>query len=166
MHTRAIHNRKLRRTVTVRPLENGDIVTIEALHARLSDAARASRFHGPKPRLAPAELAQLAAVGADRHVLVAHVEGDPSPAAVAHVVRDCADRRAGEVAFAVADCYQGCGIGTALVSMLLDDARAAGIVHVNAVVQPANRPALRLLRRVLGRPTVRYEGAELLVSTT
>jgi ribosomal protein S18 acetylase RimI-like enzyme len=166
MHTRAIHVKKLRGIVTVRPLADGDTATIAALHARLSDAARASRFHGPKPRLTQAELEQLAAVGPNRHVLVAHVEGDPLPAAVARVVRDGADRRAGEIAFAVADRYQGCGVGSALVSMLLDDARAAGIVHVNAIVQPANRPALRLLRRVLDRPTVQYEGAELRVSAT
>jgi RimJ/RimL family protein N-acetyltransferase len=166
MHTRAARNRKLRRLVTVRPLDDGDTATIAALFGRLSEASRTSRFHGPKPRLTQAELEQLAAVGADRHVLVAHVEGDPLPAAVARVVRDDADRRAGEISFAVADCYQGCGVGTTLLGLLLDDARAAGIVRVNALVQPGNRPALRLLRRVLGGPAMRYEGGELLVSAT
>jgi ribosomal protein S18 acetylase RimI-like enzyme len=166
VHTRAIHNRKLRRTITIRPLEDGDTATVAALFERLGDASRASRFHGPKPRLTQAELEQLAAVGPNRHVLVAHVEGDPSPAAVARVVRNGADRRAGEISFAVADCYQGCGVGTTLLAMLLDDARAAGIVQVNALVQPGNRPALRLLRRVLDRPAMRYEGGELLVSAT
>jgi ribosomal protein S18 acetylase RimI-like enzyme len=166
MHTRAVHNRTLGRIVLVRILRNGDTDAVASLFDRLGDASRAARFHGAKPRLSTAELACLAKVDSDHHVLVAHVSGDPSPAGMARLVRDATDRRGAEIAFEVADGYQGCGIGTLLVDMLLADARAAGFARVNALVQPSNRAALSLLRRVLGRPTVRIEGGETFVTAT
>ena len=85
---------------------------------------------------------------------------------MARLVRDASDRTAGELAFEVADRYQGHGIGKLLVEMLLADARAAGIRRVDAWVQTSNRPALGLLRRVLDRRNMRVEGAETLVVAT
>jgi len=166
MHAHAFPNRALGKTVTVRPLADGDTVTIAALFERLSAASRERRYHSAKPRLTPGELDHLARVGPDSHVLVAHVDGDPRPAGMARLVRDASDRTAGELAFEVADCYHGHGIGKALVEMLLADARAAGIGRVNASVQTSNRAALGLLRRVLDRTSVRVEGSETLVAAT
>ena len=165
MHTRALRNRSLGKTILVRPLEDGDTATVLALFERMSDASRASRFHGGKPRLRDEELAQLASVGSDRHVLVAWVEGDPEPAASARLVRDADDRRVAEIAFEVADCYHGHGIATALVGLLLEDARAAGITRVQGIVQLSNRAAVSLLRRTLAHVTLRYEDGALLVSS-
>lgn len=164
MHTRAIHNRKLGKLVTVRPLANGDTQTIAALFDRLSDASRARRFHASKPRLTDRETAILAEVGPNSHVLVAYVGTDPRPAGLARLARDRSDRRLGEIAFEVADCYQRAGIGSLLVDMLLADARAAGIRRVDALVEMSNRPALNLLRRILNRPTERFEGGVACVS--
>jgi len=164
MNARAAHNSKLGRVVTVRLGSDGDTATVAALFDRLGAASRESRFHAAKPRLTAADLAALARVDGSHHVLVAHVEGDPLPAAMARIVRDAKDRTAGELAFEVADEYQGCGIGTMLVELLLADARAARIARVDAVVQTSNRAALNLLRRVLPRPTVRVEGCETVVA--
>jgi GNAT superfamily N-acetyltransferase len=164
MHARALHNRKLGKIVTVRLLANGDAATVAALFERLGPTSREHRFHGAKPRLASGELDALARVDGDHHVLVAYVDGDPQPAGMARVVRDADDRRAGEIAFEVADIYQGCGIGTGLVELLLADARAAGIVRVAALIQTCNRAALTLLRCVLATPIVRVEGAETVVA--
>jgi len=166
MHAHAFHNRTLGKIVTVRPLANGDTATVAALFDRLSPASRERRYHAAKPRLTSGELAHLAQVGPDSHVLVAYVDGDPLPAGMARLVRDASDRTAGELAFEVADRYQRHGIGTLLVEMLLADARAAGIRRVDAWVQTSNRPALGLLRRVLDRASVRVEGAETLVVAT
>ncbi len=166
MHTRAIHNRKLGKLVTVRPLCNGDTETVAALFDRLSDASRASRFHGAKPRLSDREAAILAEVGPNSHVLVAHVGEDPRPAALARLVRDRSDRESAEIAFEVADCYQRAGLGTLLVDMLLADARAAGIRRVDALVQMSNRPALTLLQRVLDRAAFRIEDGATCISAT
>jgi hypothetical protein len=46
---------------------------------------------------------------------------------------------------------------------LLADARAAGFAQVEAYVEPANYGAQALLRRVLGRPAFRFDGADLRV---
>jgi GNAT superfamily N-acetyltransferase len=108
--------------------------------------------------------AWLACVDADHHVLVAHVDGDPRPAAMARLVRDARDPSAGEIAFEVADVYQGRGIGTRLVELLLADVRGAGITRINALVQTSNRAALSLLRHVVAAPLVRVEGAETVVA--
>ena len=166
MNAQAFHNRKLGKVVTVRALANGDTATVAALFERLSPASRERRYHAAKPRLTSGELARLALVGPDSHVLVAHVDGDPLPAGIARLVRDASDRTAGELAFEVADRYQGHGIGKLLVELLLADARAAGIRRVDAWVQTSNRAALGLLRRVLDRRIMRVEGAETLVVAT
>ena len=166
MHTHAFHNRSLGTIVTVRPLANGDTTTVSALFDRLGPTSRARRYHAAKPRLTSSELTQLAKVGPNSHVLVAYVDGDPLPAGMARLVRDASDRTAGELAFEVADRYQGHGIGKRLVEMLLADARAAGIRRVDAWVQTSNRPALSLLHRIFGRASVRVDGADTLVVAT
>jgi ribosomal protein S18 acetylase RimI-like enzyme len=164
MHARALHNRRLGKIVIVRLLDNGDTDAVAALFERLGPASRQGRFHGAKPRLTPRELDALARVDGDHHVLVAYVDRDERPAAIARVVRNAGDPHGGEIAFEVADLYQGCGIGTQLVRLLLTDARAAGILRVDAFVQTSNRAALGLLRRVLSAPMVRVEGAETVVA--
>jgi ribosomal protein S18 acetylase RimI-like enzyme len=164
MHTRAIPNGKLGKLVTVRPLDNGDTQTIRVLFDRLSDASRARRFHGAKPRLNSREAEFLAEVGPNSHVLVAYVGTDPLPAGIARLARDRADDRAAEIAFEVADCYQRAGLGSLLVRLLIEDARAAGISHVDALVEMSNRPALQLLRRVFDHPSVRIEDGATCVS--
>jgi ribosomal protein S18 acetylase RimI-like enzyme len=166
MHARALRNRKLGKVVIIRLLDNGDTDAVVALFERLGPESRRRRFHGAKPRLTPDELATLARVDGDHHVLVAYVDGDERPAAMARLVRKNDDRRDGEIAFEVADPYQGFGIGTQLVRLLLADGRAAGITRVDAFVQTSNRAALGLLRRVLGSPTIRVEGAETVVAAS
>jgi ribosomal protein S18 acetylase RimI-like enzyme len=166
MHARALHNRKLGRVVIVRLLDNGDTDAIAALFDRLGPESRERRFHGAKPRLTPRELTTLARVDGDHHVLVAYVDGDERPAAMARIVRNASDRRDGEIAFEVADPYQGYGVGTQLVRLLLTDARAAGITRIDAFVQTSNRAALGLLRRVLDAPIFRVEGAETVVAAS
>jgi ribosomal protein S18 acetylase RimI-like enzyme len=163
MNALALRNRKLAKVVTVRLLDDGDTASVAALFDRLGAASRERRFHAAKPRLTSRELAALARVDGNNHVLVAHVDGDPLPAAMARLVRDRHNPAAGEIAFEVADAYQGCGIGTQLVELLLADARAAGIARVDALVQTSNSAALGLLRRVLAAPMIRVEGGETVV---
>jgi len=144
----------------VRPLRHGDVRTVLALFSRLGEESRRSRFNGPKPCLAVADLRQLARVDATRHALVGFVEGDPLPAALAELVRDGSSA---EIAFAVADEYHQRGIGSALAAELLADARAAGIREITALVASDNPAALALLRRLLGRLELRFDGPELWV---
>ena len=156
-HTRILEPRR-GPTLLVRPLRDGDVATVLAVFERLSDESRRNRFNGPKPRLSESDLRQLASVDGTRHALVAYLEGDPRPVAIARLFRDGA---AAEIAFAVADEHQQRGIGSALTAELIADARAAGITEITALVASDNPAALALLRRVLSALDIRLEGPEL-----
>ena len=145
-------------TIVVRPLANGDVDTVAAVFGRLGDDSRRRRFNGAKPCLSHSELAELARIDATHHALIAHVVGDPRPAALAQLVRT--SRESAEIAFVVADEHQHRGIGSALTRMLLDDARAAGIKEVTALASGDNRAALALIRRSASILEVRLEGPE------
>jgi ribosomal protein S18 acetylase RimI-like enzyme len=144
----------------VRPLRHGDVDTVMAVFERLGERSRRARFNGPKPRLSAVELEHLAAVDATRHVLVAYLEGDERPVALARLVRSGATA---EIAFEVADEHQRRGIGVALTAELLADARTAGITEITALVASDNTAAVTLLRRTLERLEVAFEGPELAI---
>jgi GNAT superfamily N-acetyltransferase len=131
--------------ITIQRLRNGDTGTVSTVFERLSDESRRRRFGGPKPRLSADELALLARVDGAHHVLVAYVDGDPRPAGLARLVRLA--RRSAEVAFEVADEHQGRGVGSALARVLAADARAAGIVELQATVTGEHRHVASLLAR-------------------
>jgi len=159
MHTRVLKP-KHGPTLLVRPLRHGDVRTVMGLFERLSEQSRRSRFNGPKPCLRVSELRQLAAVDATHHVLVAYVEGDSQPIAIARLVRE---GRSAEIAFAVADEYQQRGIGSALAAELIADARVVGITEITALVSSDNPAAVALLRRILSALDIRLEGPELAI---
>lgn len=159
MHTRIVKAKRGPELV-VRPLRHGDTATVQAVFERLGEASRLARFNGLKHRLRAQELEWLATVGPNNHVLVAYVDGDPDPVAIARLIRS---GPSAEVAFEVADVYQGRGIGSALTQELVSDACAAGIVEVTALVRSDNPAALAVLQRTLGQLKIRYEGTEMLV---
>jgi ribosomal protein S18 acetylase RimI-like enzyme len=143
--------------VTIRALRNGDTATVAALFARLGDRSRERRFCGAKPRLSDGELAALARVDHDHHVLVGYVDGDSLPAGMARLVRDGS---AAEIAFEVVDTYQGRGIGSILASELATDARAAGIRQFVATVCGDNDRMVSLLKRLGQSLEVSWRGRE------
>jgi GNAT superfamily N-acetyltransferase len=151
MHSRCHHG------LTIRPLRNGDVATVGALLDRLGPRSRARRFGGAKPRLSDAELETMARVDGTHHALVAYLGNDPRPAGLAQLVRD---GEAAEIACAVADDVQARGIGSALLQQLAADARAAGIVRLEATVQGDNPPAVSLLTRCAATLDVRWRGGE------
>lgn len=143
--------------VSIRPLRDGDTATVAALLARLGPRSRERRFFAAKPHLSQSELRALARVDGDHHVLVARVDGDPEPAGIARLVRD---GRAAELAFEVADVYQGRGIGSMLARQLAADARAAGIRDVVATVRGDNPPAVSLLKSIARSFRAGWSGGE------
>jgi ribosomal protein S18 acetylase RimI-like enzyme len=145
-------------TIFVRPLAKGDVATVTAIFERLGEASRRSRFNAAKPCLSDADLSQLATVDGEHYALVASVAGDPQPAAFAQLVRT--GRDTAEIAFVVADRYQGRGIGSALTRMLLEDARAAGITEIIAQTSGDNPAALALIRHSARVLEIRVEGPE------
>ena len=146
--------------VLTRPLRHGDVHTVMDLFGGLGERSRRFRFNGPKPCLTRSELRQLATVNDRRQALVAYVEDHPRPVGIARLVRN---GDSAEIAFAVVDEYQRRGIGSALVSQLIADARAAGVTEVTALVSSGNTAALALLRRVTKTLAVRHEGSDFAV---
>jgi ribosomal protein S18 acetylase RimI-like enzyme len=143
--------------LTIRTLRHDDRATVAALFARLGDGSRAKRFCGAKPRLSDVELAALARVDDDHHVLVGYVDGDPLPAGMARLVRS---GDSAEVAFEVADVYQGRGLGSTLAGELAADARAAGVRHLVATVCGENDAMVSLLKRIGRSLGVTWHGRE------
>ncbi len=143
--------------LTIRALRNGDTGTVGTLFERLGPHSRERRFCGAKPRLSETELKALARVDGDHHVLVGYVDGDPEPAGIARLARNGA---AAEIAFEVADVYQGRGIGSTLARELAADARAAGIRELLATVCGDNPRALSLLKLMATRLRVSWRGRE------
>jgi acetyltransferase len=143
--------------LTIRPLRNGDIATIEALFARLGERSRTQRFCGAKPRLTERDLQALGRIDENRHALVGFLDRDAEPAAIARLVRD-GDRA--EIAIEVADVYQGRGLGSVLGRELAADARAAGITELVGTVCGDNAPMVSILRRLGRSLDVTWSGGE------
>ena len=131
-------------TVRVRPTRAGDEPAILAFLGALSDESRYFRFFSGAPNLN--EAARRAAVS-DIHQrcnLVALVGAVPTIVAQAGYVRNDADRA--EVAFAVADTFQGRGISTILLGQLAEIAHAAGIATFDASVLSENHRMVGVFR--------------------
>jgi ribosomal protein S18 acetylase RimI-like enzyme len=143
--------------LTIRSLRDGDTKTVAALFARLGDRSRERRYCGAKPTLSEPELRALARTDATHHVLVGFVDGDPEPVGIARLVRD---GRIAEIAFEVADAYQGRGFGSTLAGELAADARAAGVQELVATVCGDNPPAVSLLRKVASSMHASWRGSE------
>jgi GNAT superfamily N-acetyltransferase len=102
------------------------------------------RFFGPHPRLSADELVRFTTVDhRDREALVA-LDGDDI-VAVARWDR-LADPAVAEVAFVVADAWQGRGIAPLLLARLAELARAQGVDRLVALVLPENERMLEMLR--------------------
>jgi GNAT superfamily N-acetyltransferase len=130
------------RGITIRPLRNGETAAVQAVFDRLGQRSRLLRFGGAKTVLTAYDLAHLARVDENHHVVVALSKGEP--VGIARLVRDGSSA---EVAVEVADEWQGRRVGTLLMERLAADARAAGIERLHAVVAPDNTASRALMRR-------------------
>ncbi|HSJ73990.1 MAG TPA: GNAT family N-acetyltransferase, partial [Miltoncostaeaceae bacterium] len=107
------------------------------------------RFGAVRPGLAPEEAAAIAAPpGPEGLALIAlaGAEGDEAVAVARY------DRRPGEaeaeLSLAVADAWQGHGLGTGLIERLIDHARRDGLDALWALVLPANRRMREVFRNL------------------
>jgi RimJ/RimL family protein N-acetyltransferase len=130
-------------------LRAGDRQAVQEVFEGLSDDSRRLRFHGPKPRLADAELETLADVGCCGREAVGAIDlVTGEVVGIARFVRDSEDARTAEVAFAVVDACHGNGVGSRLLGELTSLAKRDGVERFVAHVAHGNEAALALLRRV------------------
>jgi GNAT superfamily N-acetyltransferase len=130
----------------IRPIEPDDKAGLSAAFERLSDESRYRRFLSPHARLSAAELRYFTEV--DHHDHEALVAIDPRTGdgvGVARFVRHRGQRESAEVAVAVADDWQGRGIGTELLQRLADRAREEGVTRFTALALADNDPVRHLL---------------------
>jgi len=149
-------NAEVIRGITVRPLRGGETEVVQAVFDRLGPRSRLLRFGGAKNVLTPGELAQLARVDGDHHVLVAWHDGEP--VGIARLVRDGS---VADVAFAIVDSLQGNGVGTVLGQRLSEDARAAGILTLRATMSTENLASLALMKRMTDGLELQYASGQM-----
>ena len=132
--------------LTVRPIRAGDKDALLDLFERLSDRSRRRRFLSSKPHLSAREVAYFTEVDHRRHEALVAVAPGGCFAGVARYACAPGEDAEADIAFAVADAWQGCGVGTDLARRLVERARQNGIALLRASTLSDNRPAHRLLR--------------------
>jgi GNAT superfamily N-acetyltransferase len=147
--------------IRIRQIRPDDRAELGDAFARMSAESRFRRFLSPIDELSERDLDYFTQVDhRDHEALVAEDAETGAGVAVARYVRigdECA-----EPAVAVADEWQGRGVGTALLDALAERAYECGIRRFQATVLATNAQALGLLHG-LGETTYRRAGHELVV---
>jgi acetyltransferase len=134
------------RTVLLRPIRASDAPRLVDLHRRLSDQSRYLRLHGAQPDIGPAAARYFADVDFDRRFAIVAVVREARRHSIVAVGRfDIGADATAEMALVVRDDYQALGLGTAILTRLLDIARGRGVRTMTASVLGENRPMLKLL---------------------
>ena len=131
-------------TLHVRPLEPADEDALHDFFCALSPDSRAFRFLSLGVNLRAAARHAAEVDGRDRVGLVAM---GPGGRIVAHAMYVRIDPESAEVAFAVADAWQGHGLGTVLLGLVADIASRAGIPQFVALVRADNRRMVDVFRQ-------------------
>jgi GNAT superfamily N-acetyltransferase len=146
----------------VRRLATGEVAAVQEVFDGMSERSRYQRFAGAKPSLSAQDLEVLTRIDHANHEALVAVDPRTGRAVgEAHLVRDQEDRAVGEVAFAVADDWQGRCLGTRLADILVRRARALGIDRLRAAMLADKSRSLALIQR-MGRVVARrYDGGGL-----
>jgi acetate---CoA ligase (ADP-forming) len=131
-------------TLTVRPVRASDGNELSRFFSDLSLESRVFRFFAAVAN-ADSSIGRMVDVDyTTRYGLIA-VAG-AKPQIVGHAMYVAIGSRRAEMALAVADAYQGRGLGTILLGQLAEAAAAAGYDLFEAVVRPENHRMLQMLR--------------------
>ncbi len=136
--------------VVVRSMRTGDETRLEAFIAGLSAELRYNRFLSGRA-LTPQEIARLSHIDYGREAVLIALAASAGQAPVlgeARYVKE-AEGASAEFAVAVADAWQGRGVGSLLLEALVAAARANGIARLHGITL-ANNYALHALVRKLG----------------
>ncbi len=131
-------------TVRVRPVRAEDLDGLVAFLEQLSPDAQRYRFFGTVD-LAGAARAMATGGGAEDHGLVALTGVPERIIGHAQYLREPGESVA-EVAFTVADAFQGRGLGTLLLAHLAEHAHAGGVELLDAEVMSGNRKMIDMFR--------------------
>jgi acetyltransferase len=135
-------------TLDVRPIRPEDAEFERAFVEKLSPQSRFLRFHSHLMGLQPQALARFTQLDYDRELaLVALAPDGDGFVGVARYAPN-ADGTTAEFALAIADAWQGRGLGRALLERLCECARAAGYLALDGHILDANADMLDLAKRL------------------
>ncbi|ACL61651.1 GNAT family N-acetyltransferase [Methylobacterium nodulans] len=136
------------RSLTIRALRPEDREGLLAAVDRFGEQSRYLRFFGPKRGFSDKEIDYFVNVDFRGHVaLVALVDETARPTVIGGSRYIVTGPGVAELACAVADDYQGQGVGTALMRHLIAIASKSGLRELTAEVLADNAPMLTLLAR-------------------
>jgi acetyltransferase len=133
----------------LRPIRPDDADRERALIAAMSDVSRYFRFLHPVSELSADTIARFTQLDYDREMAIvaivppAEADGHALFAGVARYYPNL-DRKSVEFAIAVADAWQGRGLGNALMRVLIEAARASDYVAMEGTILPQNQGMLKL----------------------
>lgn len=139
--------------VQLRPIRPSDTGLLQEAFDRLSPESRQLRFLFPKLRLSASELRYFTEVDHhDHEAIVAQHRLHGRGLGVARYIRHRHDPQSADVAVTVIDEWQGRGLGTRLVTRLMERARCEGVIRFTANIASDNSRARRLLYGVGDAP--------------
>ena len=141
----------------LRPLGPDEAEPLQAVFDAMSLESRYARYLQGMSELTPGMTRMLTAVDGTDHVAWLASIGD-RPAGIARYLK--VDPRTAEIAFEVADEFQGRGLGPALVDTVTTIAASSGVRRLQAMVLGSNRHSRRLLSLV-GLELARQDGGVL-----
>ncbi|HEY6843001.1 MAG TPA: GNAT family N-acetyltransferase, partial [Thermoanaerobaculia bacterium] len=128
------------RTLRLRPVRPEDREQLVRFYARLSSDSLHSRFFDSRTPEAAAEATPASVDYRREFGIVGELGGEV--VAVAHYFASAKRPDLAEVAFAIRDDMQGCGVGTRLLEKLADIARSNEVTRFEAETLVENRPML------------------------
>ena len=137
--------------VLIRPVHAQDLELAQAFVRELSPESRYNRFHGAVKELTPGMARWATHVDYDRHmalIAVVYQDGREIEIGAARYAVS-ADGEAAEFAVAVADAWQGRGVGERLLRDLITVAARRGLCWIEGDILANNR-GMRALARKLG----------------
>jgi RimJ/RimL family protein N-acetyltransferase len=151
----------------VRAIRPDDKTTILQGLSLFSDASLYKRFHGAKTGLSDKELTFYTEIDYLYHVALLAVLKENNQAIgggrfIAH--EEALPSRIAELSFAVADNFQGLGVGTIILRHLIHIAREAGIKTLEADVLAENTAMIRVFEKSGLPATKTYEGRNVHVT--
>jgi ribosomal protein S18 acetylase RimI-like enzyme len=140
---------------------------IEHFFRRTTTDGRRRRFHHAVAELSSVELAALTSEQSDRvNVYARDTAADGDAAVIGIASGYLVEPTVAEVAVWVADTNQRQGVGTALVTKLVERLRASGVTRVQATVEASNTAALALVHRLAPNAQTSDDGTVLTITAS
>ena len=151
-------------TVKIRPIRPEDEPLMAKFHETLSDQSVYLRYFHPvalKQRVAHERLARICFIDYDREMLLVVERPDPNGGEGEIVAVGRLNKLRGvndaEFAITISDNYQRCGLGTALLSKLVEIGRMEKVDRIVADILPENRGMIAVSEKVGFKMQMDYE---------